>query len=125
MFLGKYTLIVVPLCSTLETSICPSLCLNNTIAGGKTEPSTFADIFGGEERFENVRHSLFVHTGTRIADRQFDIITGFDIQLLIRVSGSQMRIGCFYGYCAAIRHGITSVNDKICQYLFDLALVGL
>lgn len=97
---------------------------DDAVDDGEAKAGAFADLFGGEEGFEDFILDFFGDAATGIADGEMKMETGaagFGVSGLLDVSSAEAK-----GECAALRHhGIAGVDAEIHDDLFDHVFVGV
>ncbi len=78
----------------------------------ESEAGTFAERFGGEERFEGVPQCLWTHPDPGVGHSQQDDVT---------FGGLPFHILDGDGKDASVIHGITGIDGKVEKDLFQLA----
>ena len=84
----------------------PAVLLNNAIYGGQTEAGAFADVFGGEERFEDARDGGRVHANAGVADRQQDVLAGSEGLVILAEGFVELNGISLEDKLATLGHGI-------------------
>ena len=98
---------------------------DNPIDHGQPQPGTFAHLFRGEERLEDVIQGLCIHTAAGVGHCQPDVAPRRDILKAALMVGGKIDIICRQDKPAAGGHGIPGVDRQVHDDLAYLAGVGL
>ena len=97
--------------------------LYDAVDGSQTQPRSSASFLRCEEGLEDARLHRWAHAGSGVADRQGHIGTRLEPCLPWCVVLVEIHFGCLDCECAAVRHGVTGVDDEVHDDLLDLARV--
>ena len=88
----------------------PSALAHDSVDSGEAEAGTFAGGLGGEEGFENVGLGGRFDANAGIAHAEFDVFTGLDFELAVRLGISHRGVASLDGKLAAIGHSVSGVH---------------
>ncbi len=100
----------------------PAALLDDAIHGSQAKPGSFAQSFGGEERFEDPRACTLVHAHSRVADRKQHVSAG--PQVGNAIGAFLADVGGLDHQGTAGGHGIPGIDDQIHDNLLDLPRIG-
>lgn len=91
--------------------------LNDTIGHGETKAGSLALLFGGEERFEDPGGNIFIHPDAVVHNADTN---AFAIVFLDQVCGGDLD-----DPTGAFCHGVTGIDTKIEDHLFEMIVIQL
>ena len=86
--------------------------LDDAVDGGQAEAGAFADLLGGEERFEDAVQRLLVHAAAGVGDAQADEPARPGFGLLLDIGRVDLDDGGGDEQLAALGHGIAGVDRR-------------
>ena len=113
---------VVPRPGSLDDVNRAAHALHDRVDGRQTEASAVADLFGREERLEDMRFGGVVHAAARIAEAQLDEVSSGRCRsphLIVR------DVRRFNREDAAARHRVARIDGQVHQHLLQLRGVPL
>src|SRR5262245_38598515 len=108
---------------TVHPNVAATL-LHGAIDHGEAKACAFAEFFGGEKRFENMRLGFFIHAEASVGNGKHDVTAGDGAEVALRVRIIEFDVRGLERNSAAVGHGIARVDNEIEDDLFDLSGVG-
>src|SRR5262249_48903590 len=98
--------------------------LYDAVNGREPEAGSLADALGGEEGLKDMILNLLGHALAGIGDGEADVAARLDVEMGAGIFLVEVDCAGFDRYAAAVRHGVTSIQNKVENDLLDLSRIG-
>ena len=102
-----------------------SVLLHQAVDHRHAEARSVPSLLGGEERLENLRQHLLIHSGAGVGRREANVLTGIAPAVLCPVRRIQPRVPRLQAQYATVRHGVSRVGRQIDHDLLNSPGIGL
>src|ERR1700690_504654 len=98
---------------------------HNSVDRGESETGALPQPLRCEERLEDFRFDIVVHSATGVAYRQHDVFSDTRTNVLENIMFVHFSARRFDNDLASTRHRISRIHNQIHKDLFNLARIGL